>query len=206
MATVGRENSQLGSATEPTESAQEKAGGLTERAREKAGELKRQAEETAHGMRDRALSAVDEQKHAAVSRVEGVARALRRASDDLREQGQPLVAEYSRYAADGLDSMARSLDRRDFDGIVEGVEDFARHRPVAFLSGAMIVGFALARFMKSSSARRHQRTAYAGDRSTEAATSSPDTPPAGAWSRGTAVPGSGAARTTEAGEYGHGGL
>ena len=146
-----------------TEMAQDKAEGLTDRVREKAGELKRQAEEAAHGVRDRARSMADEQKHAAVGRVEGVAHALRRASDDLREQGQPIIAEYSRYAAEGLESMAQSLDRRDIDDFVEGVENFARQRPVVFLGGAMVAGFALARFMKSSSARRHRRTgAYGG--------------------------------------------
>jgi vacuolar-type H+-ATPase subunit E/Vma4 len=142
-----------------TEATQEKAEHLTDRAREKAGELKRQAEEAAHGMRDRARSIADQQKHAAAGRVEGVAHALRRASDDLREQGQPMIAEYSRYAAEGLESMAQSLDRRDVDDFVEGVENFARERPVAFLGGAMVAGFALARFMKSSSARRYRRTA-----------------------------------------------
>jgi hypothetical protein len=148
------------------EAAQDKTEHLTDRAREKAGQLKRQAEETAHGMRDRARSVADQQKHAAAGRVEGVAHALRRASDDLREQGQPMIAEYSRYAAEGLESMAQSLDRRDVDDFVEGVENFARERPVAFLGGAMVAGFALARFMKSSSARRYRRTTADGEMGT----------------------------------------
>ena len=108
-------------------------------------------------MRDRARSLADQQKQAAVGRVEGIAHALRTASDELRDQGQPMVAEYSRYAAEGLESMARSLDRREVGDFVDGIEQFARERPVAFLGGAMVAGFALARFMKSSSARRDQR-------------------------------------------------
>jgi hypothetical protein len=165
MASIGSDTSEsqsgAGSTRSETGAAPEKAGKLTDLARAKAGELKQQAKETAHDMRERASSAVDQQKHAVVGRVEGVARALRTASDDLREQGQPLIAEYSRYAAEGLDSMARSLDQRDVDDLVEGVEDFARHRPVVFLGGALMVGFALARFMKSSSARRYRRSAHA---------------------------------------------
>jgi hypothetical protein len=142
-------------------------------------------------MRNRARSIADQQKHAAVGRVEGVAHALRRASDDLREQGQPMIAEYSRYAAEGLESMAQSLDRRDVDDFVEGVENFARQRPVAFLGGAMVAGFALARFMKSSSARRYRRTG-AGSASTR--------PGAGA---GTTR--AGTARTTGSGAWPAGG-
>jgi hypothetical protein len=131
---------------------------LTERARRKAGELagelKRQAEDSAEDVRQRALSAVDQQKEAAVGGIEDMAQALRSASDDLQERGQPVVAEYSRQVADGLESIANWVSRRNFDDLVGGVEDFARQRPVAFIGGAVVAGFALARFMKSSSARR----------------------------------------------------
>ena len=135
---------------------------LTERARRKAGELagdlKRQAEESAEDMRQRARSAVDQQKEAAIGGIEGVAHALRSASDDLRERGQPLAAEYSRQVADGLESLANWVSRRNVDDVTGGLEDFARQRPVAFIGGAMVAGFALARFMKSSSARRSRTT------------------------------------------------
>jgi hypothetical protein len=129
---------------------------VTEQVKEKAGAFKGQAKETADEMRDRARSAVDQQKHAAVGQVEGIAHALRTASDELRDQGQPMVAEYSRYAAEGLESMAQSLDRREVGEFVENIEQFARERPVAFIGGAMVAGFALARFMKSSSGRRNR--------------------------------------------------
>ncbi|HEX6113282.1 MAG TPA: hypothetical protein VFZ10_13325 [Geminicoccaceae bacterium] len=123
-----------------------------------------QVEDSAEDMRERARSAVDHQKDAAVGRIEGVAHALRSASDDLRERGQPMVAEYSRQVAEGLESMANSLSRRNVDELVGSVEDFARQRPVAFIGGAMVAGFALARFMKSSSARRSRTsgTEYRG--------------------------------------------
>lgn len=129
---------------------------LSDRIREKGSELRQQAEDAAEGMRDRARSAVDQQKDAAAGRIEGVAQALRSASDDLEQRGQPMVAQYSRQVAEGLESMANWVSRRNIDDLVGGVEDFARQRPVAFMGGAMVAGFALARFMKSSSARRDQ--------------------------------------------------
>ena len=110
-------------------------------------------------MRQRARSAVDQQKEVAIGGIEGVAHALRSASDDLRERGQPLAAEYSRQVADGLESLANWVSRRNVDDVTGGLEDFARQRPVAFIGGAMVAGFALARFMKSSSARRSRTTA-----------------------------------------------
>ena len=165
---------------------------MTERIKEKAGELKQQAKETAHDVRQRARSAVDEQKHAAVGRVEGIAHALRTASDELRDQGQPMVAEYSRYAAEGLESMAQSLDRREVGDFVENIEQFARERPVAFIGGAMVAGFALARFMKSSSARRDRRAdrSYEPRPATHGAAASPAgaTTTPGVWTPNTTSP------------------
>jgi hypothetical protein len=159
-----------------TEAAKEKAEHLTDRITKGAAELKRQAERTADDLRERARSAAADQKNATALRVEGVAQALRRASDDLLDQGQPMVAEYSRQAAKGLESFADTLGRRDVDELVGNVEDFARTRPVVFLGGAVAAGFALARFMKSSAARRSQRagrdrTSYAG--ATSAAATAP---------------------------------
>ena len=145
--------SDTGSETE----VKQKAGELAARAKEKAGDLKRQAERAAGDMRHRARSAAMDQKNVAASRMEGIAHALRTASDDLQTQGHATLAEYSRHGAEGLESMAESLGRRDVDDLVGSVEDFARARPVAFLGGAVVAGFALARFMKSSSTRRHGR-------------------------------------------------
>jgi hypothetical protein len=138
--------------------AKEKAEDVAARAKEKAGDLKRQAARAADDMRQRARTAATDQKNVAASRMEGIAHALRTASDDLQTRGQPMFAEYSRHVAEGLESMAQSLGRRDVDDLVGNVEDFARARPVAFLGGAVVAGFALARFMKSSSTRRYERS------------------------------------------------
>jgi hypothetical protein len=147
-----------------SDTAAEQGEHLTERTRRKAGELagdlKRQAEASAEEMRQRARSAVDHQKEAAIGGVEGVAHALRSASDDLRERGQPLAAEYSRQVADGLESLTNWVSRRNIDDVTGSLEDFARQRPVAFIGGAMVAGFALARFMKSSSVRRSRTSGY----------------------------------------------
>ena len=141
------------------EAAKDNAEHLTERVKDRAADLKRQAKDAVHDMSVRARSAADEQKNVAAERVGGVARALRVASDDLHDQGQSLVAGYSRQVAEGLESMAQSFSRRSLGDLVEGVEDFARERPVAVLGGAMVAGFALARFMKSSAGRRSEQGA-----------------------------------------------
>jgi hypothetical protein len=153
---TGTDSSHTGSGMK---AAKENAEHLTERVKDKAADLKRQATDAVHDMGVRARSAADEQKNVAAERVSGVARAFRVASDDLHDQGQSLVAGYSRQVAEGLESMAQSLSRRSLGDLVEGVEDFARERPVAFMGGAMVAGFALARFMKSSGGRRSEQGA-----------------------------------------------
>jgi hypothetical protein len=193
--TSGAQRASSGASGSATEALRSTAEQVTEQVKEKAGELKQQAKETADEVRDRARSLADQQKHAAVGRVEGIAHALRTASDELRDQGQPMVAEYSRYAAEGLESMARSLDRREVGDFVGGVEQFARERPVAFLGGAMVAGFALARFMKSSSARRDQVTdrGHEPRPTTHGAAASPAgaTTTPGVWTPNTTSPGAG---------------
>jgi hypothetical protein len=180
-------SSHTGSRTEAKENAEH----LTERVKDTAADLKRKAEDTVQDMSGRVRSAADEQKNVAAERVGGVAHALRVASDELRDQGQPMVAEYSRHVAEGLESMAQSLSRRSVDDLVGGIEHFARQRPVAFIGGAMVAGFALARFMKSSAPRSERGAPYerpyasagspaatspAGGAMPAAATSRPTTP------------------------------
>jgi hypothetical protein len=193
--TSGAQRASSGASGSATAALRSMAEQVTEQVKEKAGELKQQAKETADEVRDRARSLAEQRKHAAVGRVEGIAHALRTASDELRDQGQPMVAEYSRYAAEGLESMARSLDRREVGDFVGGVEQFARERPVAFLGGAMVAGFALARFMKSSSARRDQVTdrGHEPRPTTHGAAASPAgaTTTPGVWTPNTTSPGAG---------------
>jgi hypothetical protein len=52
---------------------------------------------------------------------------------------------------DGLDSVATVLRDQDPRSIVRAVEGFARRQPALFVAGSVAAGFALARFLKSSS-------------------------------------------------------
>ena len=117
--------------------------------------------ERAHGLvddaKERARSVAGEQKNLAADRVTGFADALRHASSDLDEQGQSLVSGVVRQAADGLEHVSGALRRNDVDDLVGSIEDFARRQPAVFIGSAVLAGFGIARFMKSSSDRRHGR-------------------------------------------------
>jgi hypothetical protein len=106
-----------------------------------------------------------EQKNLAADRVTGFADALRHASSDLDEQGQSLVSGVVRQAADGLERVSGAMRSNDVDDLVGSIEDFARRQPAVFIGSAVLAGFGIARFMKSSSERRRGRgPEYAGSR------------------------------------------
>lgn len=125
-----------------------------EQARQAAEKAKEHAAEAADKAKAKARSFADDQKEQAASRVGGVADALRSAAGDLDDQDQQTVAGYAREAASGLDRVSDALSRRSVDDLLETVEDFARQQPVAFLGGAVLTGFVLSRFAKSSAERR----------------------------------------------------
>ena len=126
-----------------------------------------EVKERAHGLigdaKERARSIAGEQKNLAADRVTGFADALRHASSDLDEQGQSIVSGVVRQAADGLERVSGAMRSNDVDDLVGSIEDFARRQPAVFIGSAVLAGFGIARFMKSSSERRRGRD-YAGSR------------------------------------------
>src|SRR5205814_1093360 len=81
--------------------------------------------------------------------VGGLAHALRGAARDLGE-GNGSGAVLAERAADGMERVAESLQKRDLDGVIAEVQEFARRSPALFVGGAVTAGFVLARFLKSS--------------------------------------------------------
>ena len=120
-----------------------------------------EVKERAHGLigdaKERARSIAGEQKNLAADRVTGFADALRHASSDLDEQGQSIVSGVVRQAADGLERVSGAMRSNDVDDLVGSIEDFARRQPAVFIGSAVLAGFGIARFMKSSSERRRER-------------------------------------------------
>lgn len=115
------------------------------------------ADEAADAARDakgriqsRAQEVVSERKDAAAGRVTGFARALEGAASSLEENGQATEAKLTRQAAGSLARLADATQGKEVGDMLAAVEEFGRRQPVAFLTGAVIAGFALSRFLKSS--------------------------------------------------------
>ena len=101
--------------------------------------------------KDRISGQYDEKKTVALNEVQHLASALRRAGDNLRDDGSSSIgATILTRAAERLDSIGSSMGGKDLDTIVTDVERLARRNPAAFLGGALLLGFAASRFLKSS--------------------------------------------------------
>jgi len=55
--------------------------------------------------------------------------------------------------AERIDGLSRSLREEDVGALLTRAEQFARRQPTAFLGTSVALGFAMARFLKSSSER-----------------------------------------------------
>jgi len=125
--------------------------------RQAAGEMKEQTANVAESAKnmaseagDKLVSAMEQQKAAGADFVRGMAGAMRRAANEFGEV--PQAAQYIRLAADQIDSVSDAFRRRDLNQLVADVQDFARRQPTAFMGAAVLAGFAVMRFLKTSTA------------------------------------------------------
>ena len=118
------------------------------------------AKERLHDLRDAAQSSLQDVKSAAADKTEEVkgqtadeidrtARGLEAAADELA--GSPLQQDLLREAADGLKQIARAVQGKSIGAMVGELSEFGRQNPLAYLGGAALAGFALARFARASS-------------------------------------------------------
>jgi hypothetical protein len=132
---------------------------VADQAREKVGEAAEQAKEKAHSLagqtQDRIREQVGERSTQAGERVGSTAQDIRAVGSELRNQGKEGPAKLAEQAADRIDRAGTYLRDSDADRILNDVEDFGRSRPWAVLAGAVVLGFAAARFLKASSRERY---------------------------------------------------
>lgn len=112
-------------------------------------DLRAEGEGVAAAAQERALGLAEEGKRAGATQAEGFARALHRAAESL-ERDTPQLAHFVHDAAGSVDVLARSLRDHSPGELMGRVQDMARRQPVAFFGAAVLAGFALARFARSS--------------------------------------------------------
>jgi hypothetical protein len=124
-------------------------------------QVKQQTQQTAQQVQQTASQAVDTAKQQATSVAAGrkdqtaqslstMAQTLRESGQQLQDQGEGAAGQVITRAADGVERFSGYLQSRTINDIVAEVENIARRQPVAFVGGAIALGFALSRFLKSS--------------------------------------------------------
>ncbi|WP_322515823.1 hypothetical protein SR870_23085 [Rhodopseudomonas palustris] len=129
----------VGLAEESVDAARAKAEDLAGAAREFASEAGETIKERANAQRE-----------AGADYIGGIADAIRRASREF-DNDMPIAGVYMRKAASKVEEISDTVQRGDISDLVQGVQDFARRQPTAFLGIAVLAGFGAVRFLKSSS-------------------------------------------------------
>jgi hypothetical protein len=92
---------------------------------------------------------VEQRKSDAAQSVHDLAQTIRSSGRDLGDK--PNVRAFFDSAADGLEQLGSSIERRSLGEFYSEAESFARRAPVAVAVGTFVAGLIAARFIKSSS-------------------------------------------------------
>jgi hypothetical protein len=160
----GHSGSQANDAMRRTaDDARAAAGTLREEAAGAADDIKKEGAEVLRAARERAVGFAEAQQQAGAEHAESVAQSVHGAADKLGETS-PQVARYVHEAANAMEGLGRTLRESTPGELMGRVEDIARRQPAAFFGAAMLAGFALVRFAKSSAEASRRRTGgYSGD-------------------------------------------
>jgi hypothetical protein len=124
-----------------------------------ASQVQQQMQDKAHDLKGQASrnlrSQLDDRSTDIGEQVHSLGAALRRAAEQLADDGKTMPADATRRAADGVERLGRYLRDGNADVFLKDAEQFGRQRP--WISGGvgMALGFAASRFLKASSGRRY---------------------------------------------------
>jgi len=142
---IDREIIGAGNAGASTTGGRGSSQGLADRFRSGREELTTQAGERARGIVTQGLERTSEAL-ANVSRMGGDT------ADGIEERLGAEYGDYARRAAGAIEDVANNIAAKDPDELIDDTRNFVRNSPGIALAGAAVVGFVLARLLKSGMA------------------------------------------------------
>jgi hypothetical protein len=115
--------------------------------------LKQEAQSFAAAAQDRVRAEAQKGTQTATKTLGDFANAVRLAGDQLAQSDQSPASRLVRQAADGLETLSRSLADKQPEDLLNAVRDFGRKNPAAFIGGAVLVGLALGRLVRATESR-----------------------------------------------------
>ena len=125
------------------------AAASSETIKDQASEFVDAAKDVASQAKDKLKQSVDSQKSASADYVGSLAGTIRRAAKEF-DGDLPIAGTYIRKAASQVEGVADTIRTGNFKDLVRGAQSFARRQPTAFLGMAVLAGFGVVRFLKSS--------------------------------------------------------
>lgn len=139
--------------SEPPSSSRPASSGLKDTAKTATDAIRQQAAQFAEEVGHELGNTAESQKSRGVDALRRVARAIDSAASELAGQS-PTFAQPVRNAARRVDELSDNLSKRDVSELLDSATRLARTQPILFVGGSVAAGFALARFLKSSSRHR----------------------------------------------------
>jgi ElaB/YqjD/DUF883 family membrane-anchored ribosome-binding protein len=121
-------------------------GNLSERLRTGREQLAGQAGEKARGFVTQGLERTSEA-------LANVSKMVGDTADGIEERLGPEYGDYARKAAGAIENVANNIASKDPDELIEDTRNFVRNSPGIALAGAAVVGFVVARLVKSGLAK-----------------------------------------------------
>jgi len=129
------------------------SGDFSQTAQGAVGLAKEQVTKFASGIVEQLSRSVEDQKKQGIEAIRDFARAINTAAGELEEHS-PQVARFVRDAAGQVESFSGNIENKSIGDLMQQVTSLARSQPTLFIGGALAAGFALSRFIKSSTSSR----------------------------------------------------
>jgi hypothetical protein len=123
--------------------------GARETARNLASDAIDGAASTADNVREKVADAADRQQQRAADALDAVADSLQHSSRSMPDR-EAWLSDLTTRGAAQLSDFAERLRRNDLQGLLSGIDDFARGQPALFFGASMVAGFALSRVAQAS--------------------------------------------------------
>ena len=117
-------------------------GTLADRIRSGREQLSGQAGERARGLVTQGLERTSEA-------LANVSKMIGDTAEGIDERLGPEYGEYARRAAGSIENVANQIASKDPDELIEDTRNFVRNSPGIALAGAAVVGFVVARLLKT---------------------------------------------------------
>ena len=139
-----------GDAERPVTGSGSAEGGLAGRLREGREKLANQAGDKARGLVSQGLERTSEA-------LANVARMVGDTAPGIDERLGEDYGDYARRAAGTIENVANAIAEKDADELIDDTRNFVRNSPGIALAGAAVVGFVVARLLKSGLAHDEDR-------------------------------------------------